>query len=71
MRKYYSLYHLEKKQIGLSEANQFERSNLGLPKDVILILEGFLGAFFLGLLVIYLIRMISGLKNTQDQILTF
>ncbi|KAL4462023.1 hypothetical protein ABPG74_000868 [Tetrahymena malaccensis] len=71
LRKYMSYFNIQKEQIGLILSNKKSLESREFLKDVMLILECILGSLFLGILVIYFIRMISGLKNAKDEELNF
>ena len=67
MKKYYTIYDLEKNRIGLAPIN--ETLILG-KKDVKVsmnLVALFIGSLFLGILLIYLMRKVSGLGNIQEQ----
>lgn len=71
LRKYMAYFNIEKETIGFILSNNKNLEGNELAKDVILILECFLGSLFIGIIVIYLIRAISGLKNAKDEELSF
>lgn len=71
LRKYMAYFNIEKETIGLILSNKKTLEGNEFLKDVMLILECFLGSLFVGILVIYFIRMISGLKYAKDEELNF